>query len=219
MKTVTTTRSPENRRAVHFSLVGAVLLLSGCASMNANECRNSEWRTIGYEDGVAGRPADRIGQHRKACAKYGVSPDFDRYQLGRDEGLRVYCQPANGFRVGEQGNEYGGVCPEHLENAFLNGYTAGHHLFTLQSRVTHTTNEIEAKRHELKQTEEKIAKKSEAIVSSTTSADERSKALVDTKQLAERKGRLKEEIHQLEQDKAHFEAELDDFRATVAVNR
>ena len=46
-------------------LAAAVLLLQGCAStMNENECVHVDWRTVGYEDGARGEPADRLGQHR-----------------------------------------------------------------------------------------------------------------------------------------------------------
>lgn len=39
----------------------ASLLLGGCASntLSKDECRSVDWRTIGYEDGVAGRDALR----------------------------------------------------------------------------------------------------------------------------------------------------------------
>ena len=71
--------------------------------MSEQECAATDWRTVGYEDGVAGRSGDNIGQHRKACAKHGVSPDLTLYQAGRNDGLREYCQPANGFRAGADG--------------------------------------------------------------------------------------------------------------------
>ena len=62
--------------------------IAGCASMSKNECVMVDWRTIGYEDGVAGRAGDQIGRYRKACADHGVAPDLGAYQAGRAEGLR-----------------------------------------------------------------------------------------------------------------------------------
>jgi len=44
----------------------ALLTLSGCAGMSAEECAVSDWRTIGFEDGSMGYTADRVGNHRKA---------------------------------------------------------------------------------------------------------------------------------------------------------
>ena len=36
----------------------AAALATGCASMSKEECRYVDWRTVGYEDGAAGRPAE-----------------------------------------------------------------------------------------------------------------------------------------------------------------
>ena len=39
------------------------LLLTACStSMTRDECQTVEWRTVGYEDGVAGHPGDRIAR-------------------------------------------------------------------------------------------------------------------------------------------------------------
>ena len=74
--------------------------LSGCATMSSDECMASDWSAIGYEDGSRGFATNRFGQHRKACAKHGVTPDFSAYQNGRDQGLVEFCQPHRGFSVG-----------------------------------------------------------------------------------------------------------------------
>ena len=56
-------------------LIG-LLLITGCASLDKQECRLADWRMIGYEDGAAGRSGTRIGDHRAACAQHGVIPDM-----------------------------------------------------------------------------------------------------------------------------------------------
>src|SRR6478609_9316856 len=96
----------------------AVLALGGCASMSREECLTVDWRTVGYEDGAAGYSGDRIGEHRKACAKHGVTPDLSAYQAGRSEGLQEFCRPQNGFRLGANGGSYGGQCPAELDPDF-----------------------------------------------------------------------------------------------------
>lgn len=55
--------------------IGA-LLLSACSTttLNEDECRMVDWRTLGYEDGVAGHSGERISAHRKACAEHGIRP-------------------------------------------------------------------------------------------------------------------------------------------------
>ncbi|MGH8176302.1 MAG: DUF2799 domain-containing protein [Steroidobacter sp.] len=183
--------------------------------MSESECLTVDWRTIGYEDGVAGYSGDRIAQHRKACAKHGVSTDLALYQAGRDEGLREYCQPANGYRLGAHGGGYNGICPAELDGAFVSAYESGRQLYTLQSRVSNAANQLDAKRRELNRVEDDIVRKSALIVSGESTNEDRAQALIDTKQLAERVGRLKAEILQLEKDRLRYERDLEDYRATA----
>ena len=98
------------------------LAATGCATLNESEWRNADWRTIGFEDGARGASASRIGEHREACAGHDIAPDLTAYRQGRDEGLRQYCRVQNGFRLGEQGKAYTGVCPEDVESAFQAAY-------------------------------------------------------------------------------------------------
>ena len=109
-------------KATTSLLAVCVLVLTGCASMSKNECRAVDWRTIGYEDGVAGYSGERIAQHRKACAKHGVAPDLDAYRAGREQGLSEFCQPHNGFLFGSRGGTYQGVCPAELAPGFVDAY-------------------------------------------------------------------------------------------------
>ena len=95
------------------------LYISGCATLNKDECRTADWRAIGYEDGSRGYHPSRIGQHREACAEYGVRPDMDAYRSGHAEGVRVYCKPHTGYRLGLRGTSYNDICPADLEEHFL----------------------------------------------------------------------------------------------------
>ena len=197
----------------------AVLLfaLGGCASMDREECLTVDWRTVGYEDGVAGYSGDRIGQHRKACAKHGVTTDLVAYQAGRQEGLREYCVPANGFRLGSQGGNYAGLCPADLDPAFTDAFQSGRQLHTLESRLASVSHELNAKRNSLRNAESDIVTRSARAISSEATAEERAQAVVDVKQLGERVGRLKTEIRQLEQERVHCERDLEDYRATLQI--
>jgi hypothetical protein len=199
-------------------LILAALANSGCRTMNKDECLAVDWRTIGYEDGVAGYQGDRIGQHRKACAKHGVSPDLSLYQAGREEGLREYCQPANGYRVGARGGSYAGVCPAELDSGFVSAFESGRQLYTLESRLSSASRQLESKRRELDRVEHEIVEKSTTIISDESKSENRAQALLDTKQLAERAGRLKAEIRQLERDESRYQRELEDYRSAIALN-
>jgi len=195
--------------------VTGLLSLGACVHMDEDECRAADWRTIGFEDGAEGYSSERIGEHRKACAEYGIAPDLVAWQAGRAEGLREYCVPANGFKVGSQGASYGGVCPSDMEPAFTDAYNNGQHLYSLQRSVWDVSSDLESKTRYLRQAESDLSSRSAAAVSSSVSADERAQAVLDVKELGERVGRLKAEIRQLEDEHIRRQRDLDDYRATL----
>ena len=203
---------------VGAGLVLVPLLLGACTSMSAEECSVLDWRSVGYEDGVAGLPGSHIGQYRKACAKHGVGTDLSAYQVGRETGLKEYCQASNGFRVGARGDVYQGVCPAALERDFLGTYNSGHELFTLERRASNASRRLSDKRNELGRIEQAMVSDSAVLLAEDSKTEDRAHALVDTKQLAEQKGRVEAEIVQLERDRARYERDLESYRATVAAN-
>lgn len=196
--------------------IGAMLVLSGCATMSGDECLTSDWRAIGYEDGSQGYASSRLGQHRKACAKHGVTPDFTAYQSGRDEGLREYCQPQRGFNLGVAGGRYNGVCPSHLEPGFLDAFRTGAHLHTLRSNVNSANYQINAKQHELDDLEDVVRSKEAALIASETTVQDRVLILADLKDLSERRGQLEAEIVALIEDRVLYEQELANYEAMLA---
>src|SRR5262249_29206630 len=110
--------------------------LGGCASgMAKEECLAADWRTIGYEDGLHGFPADRIGVHRVACAKHQVAPNLAEYTVGRESGLREYCQPKNGFSVGLAGAGYANVCSGTNEAVFVDSYRYGRQIYDARRQL------------------------------------------------------------------------------------
>jgi hypothetical protein len=190
-----------------------VLLLTGCAGMSQKDCAATDWRTVGYEDGVNGYSGGRIARYRTACSKYGVAPDLAAYQAGREQGLHEFCRPANGYRIGAAGGSYEGVCPADLEPPFVAAYNAGHELYTLEARVYNTDAQLNAKRSELSGIEHGVVASSAAVVSDGTTAEQRAQALVDTAQMAERAGSLRQEIRQLETDRINYERDLEEYQS------
>ena len=198
-------------------LAAGSLLLSACSStMSKDECRAVDWRTVGYEDGVAGHSGERIGLHRKACAEYGVTPDLVAYRAGRTEGLREYCHPHNGYRAGINGAVYYDSCPADLAPAFVAAYESGRELYVRQRRVTDAEAGIDYRRREILRLEDTTARQAFILVGETSTPEQRAQALLDAKQAAERIGRLKVEISELEKDKVRYQRELDVYRETVA---
>jgi len=116
------------------------LLVAACASMDKDECRTADWYGIGLEDGARGRAVERLGEHRRACAKHNVTPDTARYIAGRNEGLRTFCTYDRGYAEGRAGHAYNAGCPDPAN--FLAGYQRGRELHELQRRLAEVDKEI-----------------------------------------------------------------------------
>ncbi len=198
-----------------FLLFASVLLISGCATMGKDECLTVDWRSIGYEDGARGYPPERIGSHRKACAKHSVTPDLQAYQAGRAEGLQEFCQPHKGFQLGSRGSNYAGVCPAELEPDFVEAYRVGRVLYGMESSVRSAASRINAKERRLDQIPKEILESEATLVQNGIAVEQRVLLLAEIKELAEEAGRLEQEIKALIADKARREDQLADYRASL----
>ena len=196
--------------------VTVLLGLGGCATMSGDECVTSDWQMIGFEDGSRGYGSERLGEHRKACAKHGITPDLQAYRAGRDEGLRDFCQPSRGYNLGTRGGRYNGVCSAEMEGAFLDAYRAGYHLHELQANVNSATYQINAKQNELEHNQELIRDKEVLLIATETTVQDRILLLADLKDLSERNGQLETEILVLVDDRARHEEQLANYQASVA---
>lgn len=205
-----------NSRLVLIFSVAVTLGMSGCASMSADECAMSDWRTIGFEDGAQGYTADRLGNHRKACAKHGVAPDFDAYQSGRSQGLRQYCQPSRGFNVGASGGRYNGVCPGDMEPDFVDAFNAGHQLHNLRASVNSANYQISAKRTELEIADKRILEAELLLIARDTTTENRILLLAELKDLSERTGQLDAQIVELIEERVVYEQQLAAYEETIA---
>jgi Protein of unknown function (DUF2799) len=201
-------------KVLYLPLLG--LALSGCASMSEQECLVSDWRTVGFEDGAAGRPVETIGSYRETCAKHGVAPDLASYRAGHEEGLASFCQPSRGFEVGRRGGTYRGVCPSALEVSFLDGYNEGRHLYTLESAVRSITSRIAQNNKTLDGLKKETTSKEAALISDNTTAEQRVTLLAETKELARRQGELEAQILELERQRVAATQELNQYAETLA---
>ena len=190
---------------------------SGCSSMSVEECANSDWTAVGYEDGSRGYTSDQFSSRRKACAKHGVTADFQAYQAGRDQGLVEFCQPGRGYSVGQSGGRYNGVCSAELEQGFLEAYNVGHQLYSLRSSVNDTSSRITYKQSQLDDIEKKIRNKEALLISADTAMEDRVLLLADIKDLSEETGELEKEIELAIGAKARFQTELRNYEQSVAL--
>ena len=202
------------RTSILLSLL--VIGLAGCATMSSDECATSDWTAVGYEDGSRGYTSERFSKHRKACAKHGITADFQAYQQGRSQGLVEFCQPGRGFNLGANGGQYKGVCSVELEADFLDAYRVGQQLYKLRSNVNSANSQINYKKHELEDIEDQVSHNEALLIGDQTTTEDRVLLLAELKQLSERTGELETEIEALIADRARHEQNLEHYEQNVA---
>ncbi len=189
-----------NYRRISLRAIGllvAGLAVTGCATLNKSECSTADWRTIGFEDGARGASASLIGKHREACAKHGIVVDLAAYRQGRDEGLRQYCRAQNGFRLGERGVAYNGMCPADLEPEFRSAYEAGKRVHDAASSVRYAANRLREKERQLAHVKSMRHTKQAELVSKGVSNARRAELVAETLELVRDQGAIEAEISQL----------------------
>lgn len=197
-----------------------VLALAGCGggAMQEAECMTADWRGLGYEDGAQGYGPEQLTVRRKACAEYGVAPDFQAYMAGREEGLVYYCRPQNGYTVGNSGYRYGGQCPAYLEPAFVAAHTDGFGLYQRRARVQSLSKRLAYSRQRSQELEYELAERTLSLASPApelTAADVAARA-IELKQLAQEKVELDQAIRQLEIDYAAAQQDYDGYRSQIS---
>jgi len=185
-----------------------ILFLNDCATMNQSECLNADWRVIGMEDGAAGHLPAYLGEHRTACATYSVFPNLDTYMQGHNMGVKQYCTAANGFKEGQQGDSYNGVCPSNLEPAFLPAYEHGYEHYLLNKEIRDAESSIRYKNNDIDDLREEIVDLERQIISSTTTEAQRARFPEQVKQCQTEIGYLKAKIDEDYKNKILLKEEL-----------
>lgn len=202
-----------NNRLLIITLIG--IILSGCAAMSAEECAFSDWAAVGYEDGADGRSSDRFGDYRRACADHSITPDFQAWQAGREQGLVEYCQPLRGFQLGQAGGNYLGVCNSNLEPDFVDAFRVGAQLHDLRANLGEITSRAAATSRAIDQIDADVADIEAAIILDETTPVQRSELLVEMRELSEIKGELELAADLLIEERTLAELALYEYEFTV----
>lgn len=195
------------QRSLIVMLISA-LVLSGCATLNKEECLTADWYQIGYEDGARGYPDTRIASHREACAKHGIAPDFRSYQDGHAEGVIRFCTPRNGFEQGKKGYNYSGICPTSLEPGFLDGYDAGRQIYAAVSAVRSLEGEQRRNENEIESLQNEITTKTNLMLSNETTIEDRYALNQEIAQMQQDLGGLEQRNKEIIVDIAEARARL-----------
>ena len=190
-----------------FSIIKQILLLasitlivSACSTMNKSECLNADWRTIGYSDGARGYKASRIGEHRSACAEYGVRPDLNAYNSGREQGLVQYCTPTTGYNRGLSGYRYNGICARHNEIDFVEALDYGLAVYKEVQILKNLKNQHQKEQGYIHRLEDELRFKEEQLISGRLSKVKAVIILNETKEIAEELGKAKSNLSALDYD-------------------
>ena len=216
MNTPTRLDFPLLNSMTRISVLLALLLLQGCASLDKEECMVADWRLIGYQDGVAGKSAATVGNYRKDCAQHAVVPDLDAYQAGRAEGLQEYCKADNGYRLGRAGKGDATVCPSGLEDDFRAAYNAGRDIYIARDADKRTRARIKQLEHELYDIEEEKKHLLVELVAEGLSSSPRIQLLYDISELGKEKDVVEEELAVLHDRLADRQARLDSLTQHAA---
>ena len=103
----------------------ALLILSGCASMNKKECQVADWHAMGYQQGVTGQGTQRFNKYQSDCADHDIRADFQSFKQGHQAGLTDYCTYERGQGLGQAGNAYNANCSASRYPEFDSGYRSG----------------------------------------------------------------------------------------------
>lgn len=195
------------------------LALSGCAgkpSLSENQCAAGDWQTVGYRDAVNGKRSTALLTHQDACMEHRVAPDRASYMLGWEEGAREYCQPNNGYHIGERGWSHNNMCPPELQAGFLTAYAEGRRLYQARVTVSNLEWEIDQKTGRLQAIKSEIISAGAAQLNAELSLEERVQLGARVQRLLDEQARLKQEIPDLETELAAKSRELDKLTRTVA---
>lgn len=184
-----------------------LVFTTGCATMNQSECQVANWEIIGLEDASAGRSSSYIGQHRSACAEYGLSPDLELYMKGYERGLARFCTYQNGLNLGSNGRSYASICSGDSAEDFMRGYSQGRQDFEMRQNINRLKSEISRHHQRLQQIEIQIDKKEDLIVSANTSSESRRQLLAEIESLREEKQVIELELPEFERELFQLEDE------------
>lgn len=173
-------------------------VIAGCASMSQDECLSADWYTIGFEDGSRGYAQNHIGNHRKSCAKHGVTPNFENYTKGHSRGLVHYCVPNTAFNLGSQGRIFPQLCrglstPE-MEDAFDLGRDA----YAIQQEISQLSKERETLESELSQIRLDLKQNEDMVVADETEPTERRRLMRLNRTLETKLAQMENELHELD---------------------
>lgn len=198
--------------------VGIILLiLTGCATMTAEQCVAADWQAIGYQDAMEGRASGHLGHHIEACSDHGIVANETAYTTGHAEGARAFCTPANGFRLGRSGGANNNICPDDLAGDFSVTYEAGRGLHTRQQTVSRAQSNLDSLERRMRNLEQEISRDEAALNTLDLGPANRSQLQAqinvnreEHRRLSKLRKRAKEKVDSAERDYDTYRTRIED---------
>ncbi|MEE4300643.1 MAG: DUF2799 domain-containing protein [Pseudomonadales bacterium] len=196
----------------------AILMLAGCnsASVSESQCLAGDWETIGFRDGSSGLSSTRLLEHQDACVQHGVIPERELYLAGWNEGVHRFCQPDNGFAIGERGAGHANVCPDELAAAFGAAWRDGRLLHDARADLAASRREVQRAEARLEKIGEEILASGTAQLDETLTPQQRIELVAETQRLMEERVRLETELPELRALVRASERDLEDLERSLA---
>lgn len=195
----------------------ALITLTGCARMTAEQCVAADWRTIGYQDAMEGRAASHLEHHITACSDHGIAANETAYTTGHADGARAFCTPANGFKLGRAGGTNNNICPADLANAFSATYEAGRGLHTRRQEVQSAQGNLDSLERQMRQLEQTIAHNENVIATLNLSPADRAQLQTRVsadrekhRRLSKQRKRAQEKVDSAERDYNTYRDRIED---------
>lgn len=136
-----------------------VLMVSGCAGQPTRaQCQQGSYQA-GLEAGRDGLGPSAYQQRVNACQRIGVKAagDRQRFQAGREAGLKDYCSFGGGVRAGRSGKPAQHNCPADRAPDFRRGFDLGRRIHYYEQRLNDLRSDVFDLRQQL---DERVRKRS-----------------------------------------------------------
>ncbi len=191
-----------------------MIVMTGCATMSADQCATADWRALGFEDGSRGETLVKAERRGNACADHGYAMDRAAYDSGRHAGLGLYCTSEVAYSLGESGRSYAGVCVAHDEEGFLAAYRQGLDLYAFTSAVSSAGSELKSAQNRHGELDSELDKYSSGHRDESLTMEEHNNLVLGL--WAERRYLEKEAIPYWTYAHRYLQEQLDDYRMKVA---
>lgn len=107
------------------ALIVCLLSLAACSSNPQVACSGQDWKELGFETAVSGKPVRTFDSYKDQCGSRLEANAMDLYLDGYTLGILGYCTYEKGFELGSSNRSVKPTCPLELRAEFNRGYNHG----------------------------------------------------------------------------------------------